>query len=84
MSVVAIKIGIHSKMFIQVILILVGSVMIYYDQPIPIFYNIVFQSITILSLFLFGVFVDPSIAILMTCILNIALITCEKKQKNIL
>lgn len=82
MSVVATKIGTHSKMLIQVTLVLVASVMIFYNRPIPLFSNVVFQSITILLLFVFGIYIDPSIAILLTCILNIALVNNYRKMQR--
>lgn len=61
------KIGSCSKIVIQIILVLVCSVMMFFEGVKMT--NMVLQSAIILSIFLFGIIVDPSIAILMTCIL---------------
>lgn len=74
------KIGKHSKMLIQVVLILMCSMMLYY--PIFNLTNIVYQSIAILSIFLFAIVFDPSIAILLACLLNIILINTWKVMNN--
>lgn len=71
----------YSKIVIQIILIILCCIMVFYTGNLNILKNITFQTITILLIFLFGVLIDPSIAFLSACFFSIGLINISKKEK---
>lgn len=68
----------YSKIIIQIILITMCCVMVFYTGDLSVLYSMTFQTITILVIFVFGVLIDPSIAFLTACLLTIGLINISK------
>lgn len=68
----------YSKIVIQIILIIMCCIMVFYTGNLKILHNIVFQTVTMLLIFSFGVLIDPTIAILATCLFTIGLINISK------